>query len=111
MTADVAYYTNEGFYRRSDSSYEVAEVERDEPGYRVVALHPTPQEARAHADRLNEKAGVAGSEVLAIVASSMAVTHRWQYGPITGAKTCERCGLLPLDQDDVETRCTGSREN
>lgn len=108
---DIAYYTNESFYRNSDSSYEVAEVTRDEPGYTVVALHPTPEAARAHADRLNEKAGLSGNEVLTIVASSMAVTHRWQYARFTGTKTCERCGLLPLDSDDVATPCTGSREN
>jgi hypothetical protein len=107
---DVAYYTNESFYRQADSTYEVAEVVRDEPGYTVVATHPTPQDARAHADRLNEQAGVAGNEVLTIVASSMAVTHRWQYGRFTGTKTCERCGLLPLDEDDRTTPCPGTRD-
>ena len=35
--------------------------------------------------------------------------HVWQYGRFTGAMTCERCGLLPLDQDDIETECPGTR--
>ena len=34
-------------------------------------------------------------------------THRWQRGRFTGTVTCADCGLLPLDQDDVETECTG----
>lgn len=32
--------------------------------------------------------------------------HKWQRGWATGVRTCERCGLLPLDQDDDETSCT-----
>jgi hypothetical protein len=106
---DIAYYTNESFFRFHDASYEVAEVTRGEPGYTTVALFPTPEEARAHADLLNEQAGVAGNEVLTIVASSMAVTHRWQYARMTGTKTCEKCGLLPLDSDDTATLCPGER--
>ena len=34
-------------------------------------------------------------------------THSWQRGRFTGTVTCAACGLLPLDQDDVETACTG----
>ena len=31
--------------------------------------------------------------------------HVFQHGRFTGAMTCERCGLLPLDQDDIDTPC------
>lgn len=31
--------------------------------------------------------------------------HVWQAGRFTGTMTCERCGLLPLDDDDVSTPC------
>lgn len=31
--------------------------------------------------------------------------HEWQRGAMTGARTCERCGLLPLDDDDNESSC------
>lgn len=33
--------------------------------------------------------------------------HEWQIGRFTGAKTCAKCGLLPLDQDDTESPCPG----
>lgn len=32
--------------------------------------------------------------------------HDFTVAPITGAVTCARCGLLPLDIDDVNTECT-----
>jgi len=35
--------------------------------------------------------------------------HEWQYGRFTGAKTCSRCGLMPLDYDGIETECEDSR--
>ena len=35
------------------------------------------------------------------------VPHQWQRGRFTGALTCARCGLLPLDDDDAETNCEG----
>lgn len=110
MSGDVGYYTNEGFYRHADASYEVAQVTRDEPGYTVAALWPTITEAEAHVAQLNAAAGLSASEAMDIVVSSMAVTHRWQYGRLTGAKTCERCGLLPLDDDDIASRCPGTRD-
>lgn len=31
--------------------------------------------------------------------------HVWQEARFTGTTTCERCGLLPLDADDMETTC------
>jgi hypothetical protein len=31
--------------------------------------------------------------------------HVWQESRFTGTTTCERCGLLPLDADDMETTC------
>ncbi len=31
--------------------------------------------------------------------------HLWQYARFTGTKTCQRCGLLPLDSDDTELAC------
>lgn len=34
-------------------------------------------------------------------------THRWQRARFTGTVTCGACGLLPLDQDDVDTECAG----
>lgn len=36
--------------------------------------------------------------------------HTWQFGLFTGAKTCERCGLLPLDYDGIEYRCAPKAE-
>lgn len=33
--------------------------------------------------------------------------HRWQEGRFTGTRTCAACGLLPLDQDDIDTECPG----
>jgi len=33
--------------------------------------------------------------------------HHWQYGRFTGTRTCEACGLLPLDASDVVTDCPG----
>lgn len=33
--------------------------------------------------------------------------HRWQYSRFAGTRTCERCGLLPLDDDDYATDCEG----
>jgi hypothetical protein len=31
--------------------------------------------------------------------------HEWQRGRFTGAVTCAKCGLLPLDDDDIHTEC------
>jgi hypothetical protein len=31
--------------------------------------------------------------------------HVWQTGRMTGAVTCSRCGLLPLDADDTYSEC------
>jgi len=31
--------------------------------------------------------------------------HVWQRGRFTGTVTCERCGLLPIDRDDLELDC------
>lgn len=31
--------------------------------------------------------------------------HDWQVSTFTGTKTCSRCGLLPLDEDDMESEC------
>ena len=33
--------------------------------------------------------------------------HHWQVSTFTGTKTCERCGLLPLDDEDMESTCQG----
>ena len=38
-----------------------------------------------------------------------AATHEWQIGRFTGARTCAKCGLLPLDDDDYAAPCEGSR--
>ena len=32
--------------------------------------------------------------------------HVWHRAAFTGAVTCQRCGLLPLDSSDLESRCT-----
>jgi hypothetical protein len=32
-------------------------------------------------------------------------SHVWQESRFTGTTTCSRCGLLPLDADDMETTC------
>ncbi len=34
--------------------------------------------------------------------------HTWQYGRFTGAQTCERCGLLPVDPIDSYSDCPGA---
>ena len=34
-------------------------------------------------------------------------SHDWQTARFTGARTCSRCGLLPLDDDDYESECEG----
>ena len=31
--------------------------------------------------------------------------HVWQVSRMTGTTTCERCGLLPLDEDDMDSTC------
>lgn len=31
--------------------------------------------------------------------------HEWQVSTFTGTKTCSRCGLLPLDDDDMQSTC------
>jgi hypothetical protein len=36
--------------------------------------------------------------------------HTWQAGRLTGAVTCSACGLLPLDNGDRATECTGNRD-
>lgn len=35
--------------------------------------------------------------------------HTWQTGRFTGTKTCSQCGLLPLDEEDTTSNCTGRR--
>lgn len=35
------------------------------------------------------------------------LAHQWQSGRFTGTTTCRVCGLLPLDQDDIDTECPG----
>lgn len=37
-------------------------------------------------------------------------THEWQHGRFTGATTCARCHLLPLDYDRFEIECTTGGE-
>jgi len=31
--------------------------------------------------------------------------HEWQVSRFTGTRTCQRCGLLPQDSDDMESEC------
>lgn len=33
--------------------------------------------------------------------------HDWQRSRFTETVTCASCALLPLDQDDVDSPCTG----
>ena len=35
--------------------------------------------------------------------------HAYTTGRMTGTRTCERCGMLPLDSDDMLTPCPGTR--
>jgi len=35
--------------------------------------------------------------------------HEWQTARFTGAVTCARCGLLPLDDDDMASECEGAQ--
>lgn len=37
--------------------------------------------------------------------------HEWQSGRLTGATTCSKCGLLPLDSDDTNTDCPADAVN
>lgn len=37
--------------------------------------------------------------------------HEWQSGRLTGATTCSKCGLLPLDADDYATSCAADTVN
>jgi hypothetical protein len=38
---------------------------------------------------------------------AQAQAHVWHKATFTGAVTCERCGLLPMDDDDMQTACEG----
>ncbi len=33
--------------------------------------------------------------------------HEWQRGRFTGAMTCAKCKLLPLDDDEFWSECPG----
>ena len=33
--------------------------------------------------------------------------HAWQRARFTGNMTCANCGLMPMDEDDMETECEG----
>lgn len=33
--------------------------------------------------------------------------HDWKTSPLGGNVTCARCGLLPLDQEDIDSPCEG----
>jgi hypothetical protein len=35
--------------------------------------------------------------------------HTWQTSRFTGTKTCLECRLLPLDEEDTTSNCTGRR--
>lgn len=35
--------------------------------------------------------------------------HTWQTARFTGNRTCSECGLLPLDEEDTTSNCTGRR--
>jgi hypothetical protein len=35
--------------------------------------------------------------------------HVWQTARMTGNRTCNRCGLLPLDDDDIADPCPGEK--
>jgi hypothetical protein len=37
--------------------------------------------------------------------------HVWQTSRFTETTTCERCGLLPLDEDDTDSPCDGRDES
>lgn len=37
--------------------------------------------------------------------------HDWQFGRFTGARTCARCGLLPMDDEDFESECDSSERD
>ena len=41
----------------------------------------------------------------AIVKCVPTFDHIWQHGRATGTMTCERCGLLPTDDDDTSSPC------
>jgi hypothetical protein len=37
--------------------------------------------------------------------------HEWQRGRFTGTTTCVKCGLLPLDDDDIDTECEAAADS
>ena len=47
------------------------------------------------------------AELAGIYASNRESEHEWQQGRFTGAVTCARCGLLPLDDEDRDSPCEG----
>lgn len=72
-----AFYTNESYARQTAVGirYHVADVEEGEPGYRPVGHFDTLDEARAYADRHNERLGLREQDVLEIVLSSMRLSR------------------------------------
>jgi len=68
------YYTNEGFAEDVDGRivYNLALIEEGQPGYRVTHSDPDLSVVQNLARVGNETAGLSESDVLAIVASSMA---------------------------------------
>jgi hypothetical protein len=49
-----------------------------------------------------------GSSVGSFAHTASERKHVWQRARFTGTRTCERCGLLPLDSDDDDSPCTVS---
>lgn len=41
----------------------------------------------------------------------MSTEHVWQTSRFTETKTCEVCGLVPLDEDDVQSSCNAIEHN
>lgn len=49
--------------------------------------------------------GLAGWLLMAGGSQLLAAVHDWGRAYMTGARVCQRCGLLPLDEDDAALPC------
>lgn len=77
--------------------------------YRAAVVHAADF-TRVAAEREVEHAAAfilmsAAERVAEERAGQVDAAHDWHAGRFTGAVTCARCGLLPLDEEDAETPC------
>lgn len=76
------------------------------------ALHVDRADLRTDADAFGYSWNtICGGTWPSAYAAEIGRAHVWQQGRFTGAVTCEVCGLLPLDQEDIDTMCPGPRDD